>query len=112
MAVHGHADLFYNVAKCAPKDAATPPRPLLILLLTCRTINPDLLVIDTDGCCWVGGSNASEYSKTEGSIDGGEVCGAGSPYGAAHSAGQCERNTNDFMTPFYGYTTPYIYPLM
>ena len=86
--------------------------PLLTVYLNelCRTIDPDLLVIDTDGCCWVNGSKASEYSKVQGSIDESEVCGNNKVPG--HSAGQCERNTNDFMTAFYGYTTPYIYPLM
>eukprot|EP01047_Picozoa_sp_COSAG01_P042275 COSAG01_NODE_3684_length_5798_cov_2.534129_2_plen_867_part_00 len=79
-----------------------------------KTLAPDLHVIDTDGCCWVHGANVTMYSKAEGAIDGAEVCGSslGSLMGAGHSAGACARHTADFMTPFYGYTTPLIYPLM
>ena len=67
-------------------------------------------MIDTDGCCWVNGSKKSQYSQVQSSIDEAEVCGNNEVPG--HSAGRCERNTNDFLTAFFGYTTPYIYPLM
>ena len=111
MPVSGHRNEFYRVAK---------------------SLNPDLHVIDTDGCCWVRGCNATQYSHAQDLIDSYQVCGTNT---GNSQAGQCDRNTTDFMTPFYGvkcdafsicllsvsltldvslvqYTTPFIYPLM
>ena len=92
MPVNGHRELFYNTSKA---------------------LRSDLFVIDTDGCCWVHGSEASQYSHFEDVVDSYSVCGNNLP--ASDSAGQCDRDTNDFMTAFFGGPmggTPFIYPLM
>jgi len=86
--VNGHRNEFYKAAKA---------------------LDEDLHVIDTDGCCWVRGCNATKYSTQQDAIDSYEVCGTNT---GNSQAGQCDRNTTDFMTPFYGYTTPFIYPMM
>ena len=78
-----------------------------------KALRSDLFVIDTDGCCWVHGSKASQYSHFEDMIDSYSVCGNNLP--ASDSAGGCDRDTNDFMTAFFGGPmggTPFIYPLM
>ena len=92
MPVNGKRELFYNESKA---------------------LRPDLFVIDTDGCCWTHGSKASQYSHVEDVIDSYSVCGNDLP--ASDSAGACDRDTNDFMTAFFGGPmggTPFIYPLM
>jgi len=68
-----------------------------------KALYPELLVLDTDGCCWT--HNDLNQNLVQSKIDGTPVC----PKGTNMS---CLRNTNDYMTQFFGYTTPLIYPDM